>query len=418
MRKLSNRIIACMLCLMSMISLLSTPAFAADSIAVNQQTSLTIEYTHGHVPVPDVAFDLYYVASVDADGKFTLAGDFQKYPVTVDGLSTEGWKTLAETLAAYADRDLLKPLDSGKTDAQGELTFPNQQTNQKTGLYLVVGRKLVRDGYTYTTEPFLASLPNWDQQNSVWMYDVTATPKHTRTENPAEPSDRTVERRVLKIWKEDTQQSRPKEVTIQLLRDGVIFDTVQLNADNNWGHTWEKLPEYNEDGSKVAWTVTEEAPEDYTVLITREGITFTVTNTYSPREPSDDVITRTVLKVWEDKGYEKRRPKSIKVTLRKNGTIHDTQTLDEENGWMYTWKDLPKYDQDGKEIEWTIREVSVLGYVSSIRQNGETTVITNTLDKQKLPQTGVLWWPVPVLAAAGLAFLIVGVLSGKKKSHE
>ena len=54
--------------------------------------------------------------------------------------------------------------------------------------------------------------------------------------------------------------------------------------------------------------------------------------------------------------------------------------------------------------------------MSSIRQNGFTFILTTTLNKQKLPQTGVLWWPVPILAAAGLAFLIAGTLSRKKKA--
>ena len=120
----------------------------------------------------------------------------------------------------------------------------------------------------------------------------------------------------------------------------------------------------------------------------------------------------------DHKGYESKRPKSVQVTLLQNGTAYSTQTLSETNGWQYTWDKLPKYDKNGREISWTIREVSVSGYVSSVRQNGYTFVLTNTLDKQKLPQTGVLWWPVPVLACGGLAFLIVGTLSRKKKDHE
>lgn len=245
-------------------------------------------------------------------------------------------------------------------------------------------------------------------------HDVTATPKHTQTENPPAPPEQTVERRVLKIWKDDIPQSRPKEIVIQLLKDGVIYDTVTLNAVNNWRYTWEKLPAYNKDGSKIVWSVVEKEPEGYTVLIARDGVTFTVTNTYAPNK----MMTRTVVKVWDDKGYENHRPKSVQVTLLQNGTVYETKTLSEANGWQYTWENLPRYDKSGKEITWTIRETTVSGYVSSIRQNGFTFVLTNTLNKQKLPQTGVLWWPVPILAVAGLAFLIAGTLSRKKKGHE
>lgn len=418
MRKLSNRVLSCLLGLICMLALFPVQAFAAGAIDPNRDVTLTIEYKHNEVPVSDVTFDLYYVASVNAYAEFTLAGDFQNYPVEVNGLTTDAWKTLAETLAVYADRDQLKPMDSGKTNTQGILSFPNQQSSLKPGLYLVVGRKLVQNGYTYTTEPFLVSLPNLDQNSDTWTYDVIAAPKHTRTENPPAPSDETVERRVLKVWKDDIQQSRPKEVIIQLLKDGTVYDTVTLNAAKNWRYAWEKLPKYNKDGSMIVWSVVEKKLENYTVLITQDGVTFVVTNTYSPGEPTDDTVTRTVLKVWDDKGYENRRPKSVKVTLLQNGTVYDAQVLGESNGWQYTWDGLPKYDKNGNEINWTIREDAVSGYVSSTRQNGFTFVLTNTLDKQKLPQTGALWWPVPILAVAGLTFLITGTLSRKKNGHE
>ena len=227
----------------------------------------------------------------------------------------------------------------------------------------------------------------------------------------------TIERKVLKVWKDDVEVLRPTEVIIQLLKDGKVYDTVTLNAENNWRYTWEKLPEYNDDNAKVKWSVIEKDVKDYKVTYAIDGTTFTVTNTYDPEDPSGNTVTRTVLKVWDDKGYENRRPRSVQVTLLQNGAAYDTQILNSTNGWMYTWEDLPKYDKNDKEITWTIREVSVSGYVSSIRQNGYTFVLTNTLDKQKLPQTGVLWWPVPVLTCSSLAFLIVGTLGRRKKKY-
>ena len=417
MMKIRKKLLSLLLCMIC-VFMLPVQVFAAGAIDTGREVSLTIRYAHNKTPVSGVQFDLYRVADVNAYAEFTLSGDFKNYPVSVNGLTAETWKTLAETLSAYADRDKLTPLDSGKTDAEGTLTFPHQQTSLKPGLYLVVGRRLVQDGYTYTTEPFLVSLPNSDTVSNTWTYDVTVTPKHTRTENPPTPDDRTVTRKVLKVWKDDIEQSRPKEVIVQLLKDGAVYNTVTLNAANNWRYTWEKIPEYNEDGSKIVWGVVEKELEDYTVLITREGVTFTVTNTYSPDEPEDDSVTRTVIKVWNDENYESRRPKSIQVTLFQNGTAYSTQTLSVTNGWQYTWDNLPKYDDNGKEISWTIREESVSGYVSDVRLNGYTFILTNTPDKPKLPQTGVLWWPVPVLACGGLTFLIVGTLSRKKKDHE
>ena len=338
MMKLSKHIRPLLLCMICIFMLLPVKVFAADAIDGDRDVNLTIKYTHNQTPISGVQFDLYRVADANEYAEFTLAGDFKNYPVQVNGLSTEEWKTLAETLSAYASRDKLTPLDSGKTDSNGTLSFPNQQTSLKVGLYLVIGRQLSQDGYTYTTEPFLVSLPNLDTQSDTWTYDVTVTPKYTRKENSSTPDNQTVKRKVLKVWKDDMEQSRPKKVIVQLLKDGAVYDTVTLNAANNWRYTWKKLPEYNEDGSEAAWSVVEKEIEDYTVLITQEGVTFTVTNTYASDESEDDTATR----------------KSK----------------------------------------------------------------TNTSSKQKLPQTGVLWWPVPVLACGGILFLIVGKLSRKKNNHE
>ena len=50
---------------------------------------------------------------------------------------------------------------------------------------------------------------------------------------------------------------------------------------------------------------------------------------------------------------------------------------------------------------------------------GDTFLITNHRETTPgLPQTGQLWWPVPLLAAAGLVCLILGVLSRKRSRHE
>ncbi|MFR1988618.1 MAG: Cna B-type domain-containing protein [Oscillospiraceae bacterium] len=121
-----------------------------------------------------------------------------------------------------------------------------------------------------------------------------------------------------------------------------------------------------------------------------------------------------MIKRWDDAGYEQKRPDTITVTLLKDGTVYDTRTISRMDSWQYTWSGLPRYNPDGTEIVWTIQENAVPGYISSIRETGDTFILTNTPEHQKLPQTGLLWWPVPVLAAAGLLLLILGTLLKEK----
>ena len=77
-----------------------------------------------------------------------------------------------------------------------------------------------------------------------------------------------------KLWK--------AAITVRLIRDdGMVYSTVTLTAENNWRHTWNGL-----DAARQ-WYVVEDPVEGYDATVTREGITFVVTNSRSdaPEEP-------------------------------------------------------------------------------------------------------------------------------------
>ena len=48
---------------------------------------------------------------------------------------------------------------------------------------------------------------------------------------------------------------------------------------------------------------------------------------------------------------------------------------------------------------------------STVRPNGlEDLDDPDNPEDPRLPQTGMLWWPVPVLAAAGLLLIVMGCI--------
>ena len=121
-----------------------------------------------------------------------------------------------------------------------------------------------------------------------------------------------------------------------------------------------------------------------------------------------------VIKVWKDDCHKEQRPKSIAISLICDGEIYDTITLPHNGAWTYTWKDLDTNHQ------WTVMEKKEDDYQNpKVQQEGTTFIVTNTCSKPTtptqpgkptLPQTGQLWWPVPVLIAAGLFFVVIGLV--------
>ena len=90
-----------------------------------------------------------------------------------------------------------------------------------------------------------------------------------------------------------------------------------------------------------------------------------------------ELITLTVVKVWDDNNNRQgRRPAQLRCTL-SNGTM---VYLNDANNWTYTLE-VPKYDAEtGLEINYTWTEQEVAGYRQTGKTTvGDTTTFTNTL---------------------------------------
>ena len=277
---------AALLSMLAVFLLLPAQTLAAGSIDLNRNVSLTVSYQDGNTPLVGAGFDIFLVATVDEYGELTATKDFARFNVNISGKKDEAYRTLASTLEGYVLRDNIPPTDSGKTKVEGLASFPTAGKSLKAGLYLVLGRRHTQNGYRYDPAPFMVMLPGLDTENNIWVYDVTVNAKFDSSQIPDNPDDNTIDRKVLKVWADDGhEKDRPKEVIVQLLRDGKVYDTVTLNAANNWRYTWTAL------NDRYTWTIVEKELEGYTVEVTREGITFVVTNTYNEEIPDGPTPT-------------------------------------------------------------------------------------------------------------------------------
>ena len=277
-----KRIAAALLSALTAMLLLPVQAHAAGSIELNRDMSLTVSYVDGKTYLSGAQFDIYLVATVDKCGELTTTETFSLFNVDIRGKNDEAWNKVASTLDGYILRDKIAPTDSAKTNAQGLAAFPSTQEHLTPGLYLVKGQRHKQDGTIYEAATFMVMVPGIDMEANAWIYDVTVNAKFISYPEQVVDPDATT-RKVLKVWKDSGhEQSRPKKVVVQLIRDSEIVDTVTLNAANNWRYTWENLP------SGHKWTVVEKELEGYTVTVKQEGITFVVTNTYGEADLPED----------------------------------------------------------------------------------------------------------------------------------
>lgn len=171
----------------------------------------------------------------------------------------------------------------------------------------------------------------------------------------------TTEVSVEKKWNDndDEKKVRPVSITVKLIAnyEGKEYkvDSVVLNKDNNWKHTFKDLPTVN-DNNTITYTVKEETVTGYkSELSGSESEGYTITNT--PEEPEKETEEIKVSKVW-DTSDKKAFAKEITVELYKNNEKTDkTLTLNEDNNWQGSFKNLDVKDENDKNITYTIKEV-------------------------------------------------------------
>ena len=299
---------------------------------------------------------------------------FKDSGVDLKSTKTE-WPARANTLANYASKsDLINTEKNAaakenknfwikKTDSSGSVKVEGLSK----GLYLAV----VNGSRTYT--PALVCLPNYyadkDQNIEGWQKNVTLTPKNEPSGGGGGGKDTTTNIYVVKVWKDEGNESdRPDSVTVELLQDGKRYETKTLNKSNDWRYEWKNL------SANSKWVINEiNVPDKYTVLTELEGKVYTVTNTHTT--DIDDPDTPLDPGPGGDPGT--------------NGDIPPTNIND------------PDVPLDPGQTP-----------------GGSATNIQDPANAAKLPQTGQLWWPVPILAAAGIAFFSIGWLRSRKDESE
>ncbi|WP_051346929.1 Cna B-type domain-containing protein [Parvimonas micra] len=190
-----------------------------------------------------------------------------------------------------------------------------------------------------------------------------------------------------KTWddKENQDGKRPKEIKINLLKNGTKIATKTVTKADDWKWKFENLDKY-EKGEVINYTITEEQVEGYTTVVTGHN----VKNSYTPGKTSVQVT-----KAWEDKNNQDGvRPASVTIRLIADGVATDkTVTLTKDNNWTGSFTDLDEY-KDGTKIVYTVKEETVgNGYESKVTGSAkEGFTVTNTREPEKTFVEGSKTW--------------------------
>ncbi|MCW6661548.1 Cna B-type domain-containing protein, partial [Aerococcaceae bacterium NML201209] len=190
-----------------------------------------------------------------------------------------------------------------------------------------------------------------------------------------------------KTWEDANNQDgkRPDTITVNLLAEGKIVQTVTANQASNWTYNFIDLPKYKA-GQLIEYTVQEVVPAGYSA--TYSG--YSITNSYTPAKTQVSVT-----KVWEDANNQDGiRPNDIQVQLYANGTAQGQPiTLNAGNNWMHTWNDLD-LKQQGQDIVYTVKEVGeVTGYTTAITEPAtKQFTLTNSHTPEVIEVSGKKTW--------------------------
>ena len=196
---------------------------------------------------------------------------------------------------------------------------------------------------------------------------------YTITNTFTRPED-TVDIIANKVWNDNEEQSsRRPESIILVVKNGeqeveskeVSNSNLVAGTTNKWSVEFEGLQKYDENGQEIKYTIEEKEKnsgdlhfyqaEENNVAV--EDNQATIRNYFVRPE---DVVSVTVTKNWNDSdNVNGRRPTSIKLQVKNGENVVSEQEVSAKNNWTYTFTDLPKYDDNGKEIEYTVAEAEV-----------------------------------------------------------
>ncbi len=179
----------------------------------------------------------------------------------------------------------------GETEVSGEKTWKDDDANDRPAsitVQVMHGDEVIQeqevtaeDDWTFT----FTDLAKYDAEGNEIEYTINElpVPGYATDIDGFDITNTRVE--VLdvagtKTWKDDTEADRPDSITVQLLANGEVVDSIEVTAVTDWTYIFEDLPGYDENGVAITYGVDEVEVEGYETTING----YDITNTLIPVE--------------------------------------------------------------------------------------------------------------------------------------
>ena len=263
-------------------------------------------------------------------------------------------------------------------DVSGTKTWNDEGNKDKTRpekitIYLLANGTQVdakeiseKDGWKYS----FTGLAKYDDNNQEIKYtvDESEVEKYTKQVNGYDivntyTPPETIDVSGTKTWNDEgnKDKTRPEKITIYLLANGTQVDAKEISEKDGWKYSFTGLAKYDDNKQEIKYTIDESEVEKYTKQING----YDLINTYTTENP--ETVDVNGVKTWNDANNKDGiRPKAIRVKLLANGEEKTSVITTEEQDWKYSFTELPKFDDNGNEIKYTVDEETVSGYTKKI----------------------------------------------------
>lgn len=354
-----------------------------NSKAIPASTEVFVTFVYDFSKVP-VGYTVKNTVGGNTTTTLKMAGTIQlQASKTVDG-NQPGNQSFTFTVADENHN----VLQTKTNDETGTIAFDpfvyDQDDLGKTFTYYVAEINGQDTKYTYDTTEYEVQFKVANKANDDGQIPTETTfikngkPVESMEFSNTTKTQETIEIQGKKTWSDNDNQDgkRPASLTVYLLADNQIVDKQSVSQNNDWTYCFQDLPKTKDD-QLIHYTIQEENLPGYQSQV--DG--YDLINTYTPEK-----CTVPVIKEWQDDNDQaEKRPDHITIHLLADGEdTGQTLELNEENHWTSAFTDLDMY-QEGKRIEYTIREDPIKDYATEIEKDDLGFRIINRLTKQKTP---------------------------------